>query len=192
MGNKIHLIENRMGDMTATVNDLVDAQDHTHYEQQWMKAKMVHLEDRSRRNNVKIRGIPKSILPHDLNAYARKLISTVLPDLSPMEAIIDRIHHILKPQHLVADIPRDVLMRVHFFHAKDQLLFKTRHLSKCPTLPTTVCRPVSVDTPTAKTTKHHNQATKQSQNPIPVGIPYQNYCHQKWSPTYHHHGPRRY
>lgn len=83
---------------------------------------MADLEDRSHRNNVKIRGILKNILPPDLNGYAGKIISTLLPELSPMETIIDHIHRIPKPRHLPGEITRDVLMTVHFYHAKDQLL----------------------------------------------------------------------
>lgn len=41
-----------------------------------------------------------------------------------METIIDRI---IDPPNLPEEVPRDVLMRVHFFHAKD-LLIKARRL----------------------------------------------------------------
>lgn len=92
MGQKVYHIEYQLGEITETVSDLVDAHDHTHKEQQWVRAKMADLEDRSRCNNVKIRGIPETILPPGLNSYARKIISTLLPDLSPMETIIDRIY----------------------------------------------------------------------------------------------------
>lgn len=118
--------------MTETVNDLVDTHDHTRKEHHWVRAKMADREDRSRHNNVKIRGIPETILPADLNSYARKLISTLLPDLPPVETIIDRIHRLPKPPHLPAEVPRDTLMRIHFFHTKDMLLAQPRRLEKLP------------------------------------------------------------
>lgn len=131
-GNKIGQIEKQMAVMTETVNDLVDAHDHTRDEHHWVRAKMADLEDRSRRNNVKIRGIPENILPADLNTYARTLISTLLPDLPPIETIVDRIHRLPKPPHLPAEVPRDTLMRIHFYHAKDMLLAQSRRLGQLP------------------------------------------------------------
>lgn len=49
-----------------------------------------------------------------------------------METIIDRIHPLPKPPHLSAEVPCDALMRIHFFHTKDQLLLKARHLGQLP------------------------------------------------------------
>lgn len=79
--NRMDRIEHQMSAMTVTVNDLVDVHDHTRDEHRWIRAKMVDLEDRSRRNNVKIRGILEAVVPADLNTYARKMISLLLPDL---------------------------------------------------------------------------------------------------------------
>lgn len=88
LGNKVSQIDNQVGAITGTVNKLVDAHEHTRNEHQWMRVKMADLKERLRRNNVKICGIPESILPPDLNSYTRRLISTILPELSPMETII--------------------------------------------------------------------------------------------------------
>lgn len=132
VNNRMGRIEHQMSAMTVTVNDLVDGHDHTRDEQQWVRAKMADLENRSRRNNVKIRGIPETIVPADLIAYARKIISQLLPDLPPMETIIDRIHRLPKPSHLPPEVPRDTLMRVHFYHAKDMLMAKSRRLGQLP------------------------------------------------------------
>lgn len=130
MRNKVGRIEQQLGTVTETVNDLVDAHDYTREEHQWMQAKMADLEDRF--NNVKIRGIPETVLPADLNSYARKLISSLLPDLPPVETIIDRIHCLPKPPHLPAGLPHDTLIRIHFFHTKDMLLATTRRLDLLP------------------------------------------------------------
>lgn len=140
------MLKNRWAPVTVTVNDLVDAHEHTRDEQQWVRAKMADLEDRSRRNNVKICGIPETILPADLNSYARKLISTLLPDLSPMETIIDRIHRLPKPPHLPAAVPRDT--RPFLFNAKDMLLATTRRLDDFHhRLRNCSCLPTSPNTP---------------------------------------------
>lgn len=125
----IHKLDDRMTNAergiqacTSTVNEVIDSYDTVKEEQAWMRAKMADLEDRSRRNNIKLRGVPESILPVDLPRYAKELIHLVIPEASPRDAIIDRIHRIAKPSHLAASVPRDVLMRVHFYQTKEKLL----------------------------------------------------------------------
>lgn len=86
-----------------------------------MRAKLDDLEDRSCCNYVQLRGIPESILPADIPRYAKELMHIIIPDASPRDIILDRIHRITKPSYLAASIPRDVLMRVHFFHIKEKL-----------------------------------------------------------------------
>lgn len=60
------------------------------------------------------------------------MISTLLPNLSPLELIRDRIHRIPKPQNLADSLPRDVLMHIHFYSVKEQLLTKARALNTLP------------------------------------------------------------
>lgn len=112
MDHRVNTIETGMTECT-TVNDLIDTYEEVKEEQEWVLAKLADLEDHSRRNNVKF---PESILPTDLPKYTKDLIHTILPDASPRDIIIDRIHRIAKPPHLAAFVQRDVLMRVHFFH----------------------------------------------------------------------------
>lgn len=107
-----------MEECTRTVNDLIDACKEQSEETNWIKAKIADLKDRSRRNNVKIRGVPESIPPTDLQKFAGEMIARLLPEVSKIDRIIDRIHRIPKPKHLEASIPRDVLMKIHFFPTK--------------------------------------------------------------------------
>lgn len=50
-----------MGEFASTINDLVDAQEENEDEMEGIRAKMADMEDRSRRNNMKIRGIPETV-----------------------------------------------------------------------------------------------------------------------------------
>lgn len=86
----IHKLDDRMTNAergiqacTSTVNEVIDSYDTVKEEQAWMRAKMADLEDRSRRNNIKPRGVPESILPVDLPRYAKELIHLVIPEASP-------------------------------------------------------------------------------------------------------------
>lgn len=57
----------------------------------------------------------------------------IVPELSLLDMTVDRIHRITKPRHLEDAIPRDVLLRVHFYQAKEQILTKARILNPLPT-----------------------------------------------------------
>lgn len=127
LDDRVTNAERRLYACTSTVNDTTEAYDAVKEEQAWMRAKLADLEDRSRRNNVKLRGIPS-----DLPRYAKELMHIVIPEASPRDVIIDRIHRIAKPSHLTTSVPRDVLMRFHFYHTKEKLLMGLRAKSPLP------------------------------------------------------------
>lgn len=93
-GKRVDHIETKMDKFAHSINNLLDADDDNVDEHTWFKAKLVDLEDRSRRNNLKIRGIPESVQPHDLCRYTIELFKVLIPELTDPDMIIDRIHHI--------------------------------------------------------------------------------------------------
>lgn len=46
------------------------------------------------------------------------MIAKLLPEVLPIERIVDRIHSIPKPKLLETSVSRDVLMKIHFFLTK--------------------------------------------------------------------------
>lgn len=98
--HRIQYIENKLEECTDTVNDLVDAYAEQKDDTLWIKAKLADLEDCSRCNNIKMHGVPESVKPAELQAYATSLFSALIPELTPIELTIDRIHRIPKPRHL--------------------------------------------------------------------------------------------
>lgn len=76
--------------MAVTFNDLVDANDRRDEEIEVLKIKMADMEDRNKRNNVKIRGIPESVQQHDLRDYVSQLFKALLPDMSELDFTVDR------------------------------------------------------------------------------------------------------
>lgn len=54
------------------------------------------------------------------------MMKAYVPDMSDAGLHIDRIHRLPKPSHLPENIPRDVLMRVHFFQAKERFMIAFR------------------------------------------------------------------
>lgn len=92
--DRVSHIEANMEDFTKTVNDIIHTQEKQTHDTKWIKDKIADIEDRSRRNNIKIRGILESMQPVDLPSYARGLIKAILPNTKNIELVIDRIHRL--------------------------------------------------------------------------------------------------
>lgn len=58
-----------MGDFAVAHNELVDAHNEAEDELLTIKSKLADLEDRSRRNNVKFRGVAETILSAELRNH---------------------------------------------------------------------------------------------------------------------------
>ncbi|XP_053555608.1 TATA box-binding protein-associated factor RNA polymerase I subunit C [Bombina bombina] len=92
--------------------------------------KIADLEDRSRRNNLRIRGIPETISPADLQPYLKELFQVLAPPATELEALMDRAHRALKPRGLSDDQPRDTIVRLHYFTYKERI--QRAHFQKPP------------------------------------------------------------
>lgn len=106
----------------TSYNSLVDAHNDQSEKVTWLRAKVADSEGRSRRNNIKIRGIPETTQTSQLKKYTCDLMKVYLPTLSDSDLTVDRIHCLPKPSHFLDNIPREVLMQVHFFHTKEQFM----------------------------------------------------------------------
>lgn len=85
-------IESKMAEFATSHNSLIDS--HGEEEVQRLANKVLDLEDRSRRNNIRLRGIPESVPPDKLSAFLTDLLALTLPHRSSQYSIIDRIHRI--------------------------------------------------------------------------------------------------
>lgn len=97
-------------------------------ELQYITNKFADVEDCSRRNNVKIRGIPISIQGTELIAYLQQFFKTLVPELSPHNPIIDCIHRLYKCKHIPAAMPHNILMCI-FFQANEHIILTTRNVT---------------------------------------------------------------
>lgn len=84
-------MEQKMGEFSS-LHFLIDAHNDQADEVTRLKAKVADLEDRSRRNNVKICGVPITITPAQLREYACKLMKEYLPSTPNTKIVIDRIY----------------------------------------------------------------------------------------------------
>lgn len=125
-------VENKMAEFAKSHNMLIDANNALEEEVSRLSLKVLYLEDRFWRNNVRIRGIPESVPPDQLSQFLSDFMAFTLPKASTLDLTIDRIHRIPKPKHLGPQVPRDTLARVHFFHIKEDFLRSLRKLTDIP------------------------------------------------------------
>lgn len=127
---ELHSISDRVTSgevLTVSLETRVQTLEHANashiIEYQEMQPHLEEMEDRSRRNNLRLRGLPKATGPEDLaetvTAIFYSLLGTPPPSLE-----IDRVHLTLGPKSTDPSRPRDVLCRLHRFAQKETLLHK--------------------------------------------------------------------
>ncbi|CAH2284693.1 Hypothetical predicted protein [Pelobates cultripes] len=121
------------------MEDLIDT-DNAYTEQiksltsqlQQCETKIMDLEDRSRSSNIRLRGIPETVLQADLLSYIHCFFRTLVPKVHTDMLLLDHLHRVPKPQQIVASLPRDVLLKAHYFHVKDLLMKRSRTAKDLP------------------------------------------------------------
>lgn len=88
--------------------------------------------DHSRRNNLKIRSVPKSVHKSDLHMYPAQLFTYIVPDLTELDITVDRIHHLPRPLYPPDNVHRDIILCLHFFHMKQRLMSASRNKDLFP------------------------------------------------------------
>ncbi|XP_066430812.1 vomeronasal type-2 receptor 26-like [Eleutherodactylus coqui] len=132
VNNRLNNTENKMEELVKSHNELIDA----HYELEGMvtklQNKLMDVEDRNRRNNIKIHGVPEKVSNAEISDYVTSLIRKVLPNLSEQELKIDRAHRISLPRFLKENSPRDIIVRIHYYSTKEVLMNTARKLKTLP------------------------------------------------------------
>ncbi|KAM8945894.1 LOW QUALITY PROTEIN: uncharacterized protein RCH25_049246 [Pelodytes ibericus] len=80
--------------------------------------KLEDAEERSRHNNLRIRGIHDSVDVKDLANY---FVAT-LPTAKEYDLLLDHIHRLPKPSNALAAPNKDVIVRFHYIHIKEEFL----------------------------------------------------------------------
>lgn len=93
----------------------------------WLKSKLSDLEGRSRRQNIRIVGLPEALEGPRPTAFFSQLLVEVLGEqtlTSPPE--LDRAHRSLAPKPGPRDRPRPVIVRFHRYQMKDLVMREAR------------------------------------------------------------------
>ncbi|CAH2282029.1 Hypothetical predicted protein [Pelobates cultripes] len=127
IGNRTAHIKNKLSEYATAHNDIADHVAALEQKVTLIEARMADAEDRSRINNLRLRGVPETVLPGDLQAYVRGLMRPYIPEIPADMMLVDRVHRVPKLRNLTDTTPRDVLMRAHYFHIKEAVLRASRN-----------------------------------------------------------------
>lgn len=102
-------LETQMAAVIKAHDEIIDAHEDRADTIRKLQLKVADLKDRSRRNNIKIRGVTEVVKPQELIPYLQQLFMKLIPDLTPRDLLMDRAHRIPKPTYLPDTVLRDVL-----------------------------------------------------------------------------------
>ena len=88
-----------------------------------LHTKIEDRENRDRRSNLRIRGIPETII--DLQSTITALFQELQPAISNERLEFDRIHRALAAKKPDGH-PRDIIVKLHYYRTKEQLLSSAR------------------------------------------------------------------
>lgn len=84
------------------------------------------MENRERRSNLRIRGVPEAVTDKELRSYLRNLFVTLAPHIPDIDWCLDRTHRTLAPKPPPGSNPRDIIVRFHYYDSKEALTAATR------------------------------------------------------------------
>lgn len=87
-----------------------------------LRAKVEDLESRSKRQNVRVLGLPENVEGKDARVYMAGLFADLLGDLLSEPPELDRAHRSLQPKPRPDDPPRPIIVRFHRYMEKEAVL----------------------------------------------------------------------
>ena len=126
LGNRVEALEQKLEDVLPVIAQLQEkcsAQDHQ------IEALLCHLDDienRSRRANIRIRGLPEATGARDIAPTLQDIFKDILGLPATAVVEIDRAHRALKPPSQDENNPRDIICKLHKYTLKDRIMQKMR------------------------------------------------------------------
>ncbi|CAH2274437.1 Hypothetical predicted protein [Pelobates cultripes] len=124
IGGRTSHLESKMDEVAVAHDDLAAHEESLEDRLALAESRLEDIEDRARLNNLRIRGVPESVQPADLQAYVRGHLGAYAPEVPSDMLLLDRVHRLPRPRHLSDSAPRDILLRAHYFHIKEHILRK--------------------------------------------------------------------
>ena len=126
LGNRVETLEQKLEDVLPVISQLQETcSAHSHQ----IEALLCHLDDmenRSRRANIRIRGLPEATSARDIVPTLEDIFKDILGLPATAVVEIDRAHRALKPPSQDVNNPRDVICKLHKYTLKDRIMQKMR------------------------------------------------------------------
>uniref|UniRef100_A0A8C5PDH8 Uncharacterized protein n=1 Tax=Leptobrachium leishanense TaxID=445787 RepID=A0A8C5PDH8_9ANUR len=129
LGTRTAALETRVDDMADAHNAVVDGTNMLLRRVEDIELQMEDLSNRTRRNNLRIRGLPEGAGEGSLADLVRDLLRPLAPDLPDQAWILDRAHRALRARRAEDERPRDVIVRFLHYSTKELILRNNRGAS---------------------------------------------------------------
>lgn len=126
LSREIHEIGQRTADLETRVDDMnmLKSKQRSGRKKPHYFPVLEDAENRSRRSNLRLCGIPEAI--DDVQSFTTALFQELSPSI-PIERLeFDRMHRALTRRQADGP-PRDIIIKMHFFRTKEQLLSAARN-----------------------------------------------------------------
>lgn len=120
---KLEENQSSMQQLLTTVQRSTSTRESLH---QSLISQLDDLENRNRRNNIRLKGVPESIHATALIPTLTKFFNTILNKEPDTSIEFDRAHRALRPQSTDPARPRDVVCRIHLYSLKEEIMRKSR------------------------------------------------------------------
>lgn len=125
LGHRVEKVENEQETIVHAVEDIQDSIKKYEEVLNSYRDQLDEYENRDRRQNICIKGLPESITTSELVPITQKIFGQIMGDQAPNTIDIDRIHRV--PSHSTkAEVPRDVICKVHKYAVKESIMRMAR------------------------------------------------------------------
>ncbi|KAJ4939396.1 hypothetical protein JOQ06_028845, partial [Pogonophryne albipinna] len=126
-GERIGSLEDNSNEVDRRLQHLENACSTLQQDNVLLKTKLADLEGRSRRQNIRIIGLPESLEgPRPTAFFSQLLVDVFGKEVLSSPPELDRAHRSLAPKPAAGDKPRPVTVRLHHFQVKDLLIREAR------------------------------------------------------------------
>lgn len=122
--NGVRELRDRYSSLNSRVGKLEKNHDKSAARLTTLEEKMADLEDRSRRDNVRIMNLPEGVESSNITAYISGSLPVWFPSLSDAKPEIMRVHRIGPPNN--SGRPRTVIMKMLRYTDRDSILRASR------------------------------------------------------------------
>ncbi|CAH2295381.1 Hypothetical predicted protein [Pelobates cultripes] len=130
IGNRVQLLEEGGETIALQIHNMQTLQQTQNEALIFLQKKIEDLDNRGRRNNLRIRGIPEA--PEGTNENITQTLTNLFNQLlgRPVDTPIklDRVHRAIRPKVLANETPRDIICRIHHFPIKETILQKAKQI----------------------------------------------------------------